>query len=151
MNATHTRSSSLSVQERNTENTLVRSSEIRRRLVFISSLLEAVPPDVVGPVLIWRDRKDDEVYWQGLEGSSTTIGRSLSCDLVIDVPSVSRSHAKIWCEEGAWRIKDLGSANGTFVDGARVENEMLGGSQIIRFGNLDGLFLGPAELEAEFQ
>ncbi len=50
-----------------------------------------------------------------------TIGRSSSCDIVLDSPNVSRRHARILGEpSNGWRIEDLGSSNGTFINGRRV-------------------------------
>ena len=41
--------------------------------------------------------------------------------LAILEPSVSRNHAELTQENGAWTIRDLGSANGTFVDDKLIE------------------------------
>lgn len=46
----------------------------------------------------------------------SVIGRSSSCDVVLDDPSVSREHARIWCQDGRVLCVDLGSSNGTRVD-----------------------------------
>lgn len=48
------------------------------------------------------------------------IGRSADCDLVINDPKVSRSHALIEWDERGFSIRDLGSSNGTFVNGQRI-------------------------------
>jgi DNA-binding NtrC family response regulator len=53
------------------------------------------------------------------------IGRSETADLRIDDPSVSRQHACITIEGDAITLVDLGSHNGTFVNGARVEGQQL--------------------------
>lgn len=48
------------------------------------------------------------------------VGRAPTCDLVLDAPVVSTLHAAItWTDEG-WVARDLGSRNGTFVDGVRL-------------------------------
>lgn len=51
----------------------------------------------------------------------TTIGRSLDNDIVIEVPEVSRHHARIEYVNQRFEIVDLGSTNGTRVNGARVD------------------------------
>jgi predicted component of type VI protein secretion system len=51
-------------------------------------------------------------------------------DIVIDNISVSREQAEIRQEGGVWRVRDLGSANGTFLNGER-----LGDAQILRPGD----------------
>jgi pSer/pThr/pTyr-binding forkhead associated (FHA) protein len=69
------------------------------------------------------------------------IGRGDYNDLVISEPSVSASHAKLQRREGIWVLTDLGSTNGTFVDGERVTEETpLGPGATIRFGEVATLF-----------
>jgi pSer/pThr/pTyr-binding forkhead associated (FHA) protein len=69
------------------------------------------------------------------------IGRGDYNDLVIPEPSVSASHAKLQRREGIWVLNDLGSTNGTFVDGERVTDETpLGPGATIRFGEVATLF-----------
>ncbi len=62
------------------------------------------------------------------EDGSLLVGRDPTCDLVIDHPSVSRHHARVFVRDGVVSIVDLGSANGTHVLGrrlARGEEELL--------------------------
>jgi pSer/pThr/pTyr-binding forkhead associated (FHA) protein len=49
-----------------------------------------------------------------------TIGRSDEADVVVPYDNVSRKHALIWRSEGQAWVRDLGSANGTSVDGVPV-------------------------------
>ena len=51
---------------------------------------------------------------------TTTIGRSAECDLVINIDRVSRRHARIQVSSGRLVIEDLGSRNGTWVNGQRI-------------------------------
>jgi Protein of unknown function (DUF3662)/FHA domain len=53
------------------------------------------------------------------------LGRSRDCDIRIDDPNVSRRHAEIRRENGAWWICDLGSTNGIEVNGRRVDRAEL--------------------------
>lgn len=53
------------------------------------------------------------------------IGRDSGCDVVIMNPHVSRSHAVVWAHNSAWYITDLQSANGTWLDGVRIEERGL--------------------------
>ncbi len=53
------------------------------------------------------------------EQGEVVIGRSPECDLRIDEPSISRTHARLRVGDGV-TIEDLGSVNGTRVDGARL-------------------------------
>jgi hypothetical protein len=53
------------------------------------------------------------------------IGRSRRCDFVVGDASVSRRHALLLKGEGGWTLWDLGSTNGTRVNGWRVERAVL--------------------------
>ena len=52
----------------------------------------------------------------------TLIGRSRRCDLVVPHASISGEHALIWWDGERWSIRDLGSRNGTLVDGHRLDD-----------------------------
>src|SRR4051812_272813 len=66
------------------------------------------------------------------------IGRSSQCHLVLADDTVSRRHAELRIEDGHWMLRDLGSSNGTWVNGRRiVEAE-------VRPGDL--VYLGGAEV-----
>jgi soluble lytic murein transglycosylase-like protein len=54
-----------------------------------------------------------------------TIGRAEGCELKISETSVSRRHASIEPAADGWRLKDLGSGNGTFLEGTRVTDVVL--------------------------
>jgi pSer/pThr/pTyr-binding forkhead associated (FHA) protein len=59
------------------------------------------------------------------------VGRDESCDIVIPSDEVSRRHAEIEPADGALAVRDLGSANGTFVNGKRVT-----GTQALKAGDI---------------
>jgi hypothetical protein len=62
------------------------------------------------------------VEWElPVDRRGVVIGRSSSCDLVVGDPTVSRVHADLRLVDGRWRIRDLGSTNGTWLNGARVQ------------------------------
>lgn len=48
------------------------------------------------------------------------VGRRESCDIVLRFPNVSGSHCELSLNEGFWFVKDLGSSNGTKLNGTRV-------------------------------
>lgn len=66
----------------------------------------------------------------------TTIGREQENDIVIPNPTVSRFHAKIIRTEDKYFIEDLGSANGTLVNGIKVNKELLHDGDIIQLGDV---------------
>jgi hypothetical protein len=51
-----------------------------------------------------------------------TLGRSRSCDVVLDDANVSRQHAEVRPRGGGWFVADLGSTNGVSVNGVRIEH-----------------------------
>jgi FHA domain len=78
--------------------------------------------------------------WDGGPGE-LRIGRSSSCDLMLSDPTVSRRHARLICRGGKWVLQDLGSTNGTALNGRRV------GRCELRPG--DELLLGHARLRVD--
>ncbi|MEM6989376.1 MAG: FHA domain-containing protein [Myxococcota bacterium] len=70
-----------------------------------------------------------------LERASTVIGRDPECDARFAVHGVSRRHARIMRDaDGALRVVDLGSHNGTFLNGRKVQTGVLRGGDEIRVG-----------------
>jgi soluble lytic murein transglycosylase-like protein len=65
---------------------------------------------------------------------SCRIGRAADNDLVIEARSVSLYHAEAVLEGGSWRLRDLGSTNGTIVAGRRIELITLGGPTRVHLG-----------------
>ncbi len=57
--------------------------------------------------------------WSGAT-TEVSLGRERSCDVVLDDPLVSRRHARLRFRDGSWILHDLGSTNGTFLNGLRV-------------------------------
>ena len=77
-----------------------------------------------------------------LVDNRTLVGRALDSDVTLSSPEVSRHHAVVGRSGAGIEILDLGSANGTFRNGARVEREpvaLLPGD-IATFGNVPFTF-----------
>jgi pSer/pThr/pTyr-binding forkhead associated (FHA) protein len=81
-----------------------------------------------------------------LDKEETTIGRTQENDIVIKNLAVSRHHAKIYNKDDKVVIKDLGSANGTFLNGIRVEETeftagdvILSGKHVLTLNNREAL------------
>jgi hypothetical protein len=65
-------------------------------------------------------RGEEAVYARELGQSALYIGRASNNDLVLADPRVSSRHAVVWVEGDRVRVEDLGSRNGTFVNGQRL-------------------------------
>jgi pSer/pThr/pTyr-binding forkhead associated (FHA) protein len=66
-----------------------------------------------------------------LSGAVTTLGRQPDCDLQIQLVEVSRRHCEFRTNGAKIHIKDLDSANGTFVNGQKVSQQELKAGDII--------------------
>lgn len=64
-----------------------------------------------------------------------TIGRADDNGVVVRDPRVSRRHASIVADGTGWSVEDLGSSNGTFVDGAQIRRARLDRGQILTVGD----------------
>jgi hypothetical protein len=128
---------------------------------------EQAPPDVVpqdapGETRIYKPAPTEEVSAEDAEalglahtpgvlvaggqrhelGTNTVVlGRSRECDVTLDDPNVSRRHAEVRSEGGAYWIVDLGSTNGVEVNGKRVDRAKL--------EHDDQILLGTSELRFE--
>lgn len=71
-----------------------------------------------------------------LPSSVTVIGRRSNCDLHIPVASVSRKHCQLNRDQGVLTIRDLGSRNGTYLNGKRVEEAEVKAGDYVRVGPL---------------
>lgn len=102
--------------------------------------------------LIVRDQRDDSLQELAL-GGSLSVGRTPENDLVLPSPSISKAHARLMVKRGECFLVDLGSTNGTFLNGARIKETR-------RVGEEDEISIGefslrlrkerlPASLEPE--
>ncbi len=63
-----------------------------------------------------------------------SIGRGEGCDVRVDSPLASRRHAEVYRAGGEWRIRDLSSTNGLYVDGHRTDDAPLRDGAVVRIG-----------------
>jgi pSer/pThr/pTyr-binding forkhead associated (FHA) protein len=73
-------------------------------------------------------------------GAETKIGRATDNDIVLGDSSVSRHHAAVESASGGFRVRDLGSQNGTFVRGERVNEAPLTNGDPVRVGDASFTF-----------
>ena len=69
-------------------------------------------------------------------GDKLSLGRGEKCKLVLDDDQISRLHATITHRNGRFELKDVGSANGTYLNGARVIEAELSDENTIEVGRL---------------
>jgi hypothetical protein len=62
------------------------------------------------------------------------VGRDEECELQVVANDVSRSHCEVFWADGCWRVRDLGSTNGTWLEGLRVETAPLQARNALRLG-----------------
>ena len=77
-----------------------------------------------------------------LEGPGPwSIGRSAENDIVISDPNVSRKHAQLLRSENGFVVEDLGSTNGTLLDGAPIGRERIESGDELAFGGIAARFV----------
>ena len=70
------------------------------------------------------------------QGKSLVVGRGVSSDIAIYDPTISRRHAELTVESDGVQVKDLGSSNGTCINGNRVKAGRLGPKDSVTFGKV---------------
>jgi predicted component of type VI protein secretion system len=76
--------------------------------------------------------------------AGVTLGRSRQCDIVVNDENVSRQHAEIRPRGGSWVLSDLGSTNGSSVNGRRIN-----GPEVLKRG--DQIELGTSVITFELE
>lgn len=97
----------------------------------------ATPPRAGPPQLTLRYPSGDRVLWVVVPPAGLSIGRRGDCGIVLPAPEVSREHARIRLEGGRWLLCDLGSANGTWIDGERIAERALADGDRIRIDRFE--------------
>jgi predicted component of type VI protein secretion system len=76
--------------------------------------------------------------------AGATLGRSRQCDVVLDDPNISRQHAEVRPRGGSWVLNDLGSTNGSTLNGHRLR-----GPEVLKPG--DQIELGTSVIAFELE
>jgi pSer/pThr/pTyr-binding forkhead associated (FHA) protein len=79
-----------------------------------------------------------------IDHSPFRIGRAESADLRIETVEVSREHAEIFHRNGMWLVRDLGSTNGTHVNGKQIQEMLLSDGDILRVAETEFTFIDSA-------
>ncbi|AZG46869.1 ATP-binding cassette domain-containing protein [Gordonia insulae] len=95
-----------------------------------------------GPVLVvaldddcWRPLAD--IGDSHSDMAFQTIGRTSGNDIVVDDMLASRHHARLSGHPGGLLIEDVGSSNGTYLDGRRIDRSLLTDGAVVTIGNTD--------------
>ena len=70
------------------------------------------------------------------DGVPLIVGRAPTCDLPVFDPTISRRHAELVADGESLSLKDLGSSNGTFLNGAKVEQATVAVDDLVAFGKV---------------
>jgi len=85
-----------------------------------------------------------------LDRAALLIGRTNECDIMVELDSVSRRHARIQREGHNIVVHDLGSTNGTYVNQIQVKTRVLSDGDQIKIGNAIFKFLSGGNVEAGY-
>jgi len=109
-----------------------------------------------GEDVLTKNMESDEDFWawlvpQGMGLKSgfpinkdiMTIGRDVSCEILLNNEQVSRKHAELLRITDGYLLRDLGSTNGVFINGQRIQEKFLNPGDMITIGELQFLFQMP--------
>lgn len=86
-----------------------------------------------------------------LDSTKYIIGRHPECDIVLESAIVSRQHAELYLEDSGYRVKDLESRNGTFVNGKLIGGPtLLNDGDSIRICDIEMVF-GDESIESSYR
>ena len=69
-------------------------------------------------------------------GQTLVVGRAVNSDVPIYDPTISRQHAQVTLQNGGVLVKDLGSSNGTFLNGSRITEAVAAPNDVVMFGKV---------------
>jgi adenylate cyclase len=79
---------------------------------------------------------DGQQSFELRDGAAHVVGRAPTSDIPIIDPTISRRHAEIECRDGVVSVRDLGSSNGTFLNGVRVDAGPVATGDVVTFGKV---------------
>jgi len=98
---------------------------------------EVAPPDSASRALLLVHTDGAAPVQFDLGGALISIGRASDNDVIVDDPEVSRHHCQLKLQHGAYSLADLGSRNGSWVNGQPVSEVALGPGDSIRIGSTE--------------
>ncbi len=107
--------------------------------MIAKEIVESRPENANTPALIGVS--NDSIGRQFLlRKNKIKIGRRASCDIVLSEPSVSSVHAQIIYDRKEWKVFNLLSSNGTFVNGEKVTERAIKMGDLLAFGGSEFVF-----------
>ena len=88
-------------------------------------------------ILDTAEPEPERVTFRIPPGSVKTIGRSTGAEFILDRALVSRLHCQLTATADSLEVKDLGSTNGTFVNGQRVHTSHLREGDTLALGRVE--------------
>jgi len=107
--------------------------------MIAQEIIESQPEDANTPALVGVS---SDVIGQtfSLTKSKIEVGRRPSSDIVLSDPSVSSMHAQIIEDKDNWKVLNLLSSNGTFVNGEKVVEQILNKGDMVAFAGSEFVF-----------
>lgn len=101
------------------------------------------------PAIVWERARAEPLEYGIWPERPVTIGREATNTIVIDSPFVSKAHALLQFQDGQYVLEDLGSANGTRVNGEPITSVPLHPGDVVEFGDERLSFVDRASRAAE--
>ena len=120
---------------------MIEDARVRRRAVQAVARFDAdrqaeARPTAVGRSLLRLEPAAPGFPALALDARRLTVGRAAENDLVLADPEVSRHHARLEADGDGWRVVDLDSTNGTWVNGARVVEARIDDGDTLAFAGV---------------
>ena len=100
-------------------------------------------PEGMGMLVVKRGPNAGSKYV--LDADVTTAGRHPDSDIFLDDITVSRRHAEFMRDGGSYRVRDVGSLNGTYVNRERTDNAVLAHGDEVQIGKFKLVFFSGGE------
>src|SRR5689334_22393525 len=110
-----------------------RPPDMSEAILGLSDRVTALAPRDAAPAVLALHFPGGTVALQG----ALSIGADATNQVVLDDRYVSRFHCRLHPRAGRWLLQDLGSTNGTFLDGARIAEAEVEAGARIRLGSQD--------------
>lgn len=95
-------------------------------------------------ICLEKDKLPDPAHGAEIDliDKEQTIGRTPQHNTMpINATGISKRHARVFIEKGAWRVEDLGSTNGVFVNDAKIQNAPLNAGDTVKIGKIKFQFV----------